>query len=350
MRTFSKARPMQQLTYVSPRRLEWHEVPTPTLVSDTDALVRPLAVARCDLDLAIAHGHDAFPGPFAMGHEAIGLVTDAGDRAGVAPGERVVVPFQLSCGRCGQCRRGFTNSCEAFPHRAAYGLKPSCGTDFGGALADRIRVRFADHMLVKLPEGLDPVALASVADNIPDGWRAVAPHLKARPGAGVLVIGGQTRSVTLYAAGLAASLGAGEVLFLDDDPGRRAVAQALGAHAEPLALAGRRPLKYEITVLGLDSEAALRFAIASTLPNGILTIVGMFFADPAIPLRAMYARGITLHTGRVQARAELPQVLAHCAQGHFHPERVTSRVVPFADAAEAMLDPGPKIIFTNDRP
>jgi alcohol dehydrogenase len=66
-----------------------------------------------------------------------------------------------------------------------------------------------------------------------------------------------------------------------------------------------------------------------------------------LPLRARYTRGITLHTSRVQARAELPQVLAHCAAGHFHPDKVTSRVVPFAEAVQGMLDPGPKIVFVN---
>ncbi len=102
-------------------------------------------------------------------------------------------------------------------------------------------------------------------------------------------------------------------------------------------------------MLANATEPALRFTIASTLPNGIVTIVGMFFEElVGVPLGAMYARGITLYTGRVQARAELPHALAHCAAGHFHPECVTSAVVPFAEAARAMLDPGPKVVFTND--
>jgi threonine dehydrogenase-like Zn-dependent dehydrogenase len=112
--------------------------------------------------------------------------------------------------------------------------------EFGGALSDFMHVPFADHMLVRLPEGLDPVAVASAADNIPDGWRAVAPHLKVRPGANVLVVGGMAQSVGLYAAGAAVSLGAGRVLYLDDDATRRAAAERLGATAEPLALAERR--------------------------------------------------------------------------------------------------------------
>jgi alcohol dehydrogenase len=56
---------MRQLTYVGPRRFEWYDVPAPRLTADTDAIVRPLTVARRDLDFYIAQGHRSFPGPFA---------------------------------------------------------------------------------------------------------------------------------------------------------------------------------------------------------------------------------------------------------------------------------------------
>lgn len=97
---------MRQLTFVGPGNFEWRDVPAPRLEADTDALVRPLAVARCDLDLYIALGTTPFKGPFAFGHESVGEVIDAGPKAGVVLGQKVVVPFQLSCGRCDSCRRG----------------------------------------------------------------------------------------------------------------------------------------------------------------------------------------------------------------------------------------------------
>jgi threonine dehydrogenase-like Zn-dependent dehydrogenase len=339
---------MRQLTYVGPKKLEWWDVPAPVLQSDTDALVQPLTVARCDLDLYIARGHPAFPGPFAMGHEMIGMVADAADKAGVRVGDTVVVPFQLSCGRCDECRRGFTNSCREYPLRAAFGLAPSGGREFGGALSERVRVPYADHMLIACPPLLDKINFASVADNIPDGWRAVAPHLKARPGARVLVISAQAQSVGLYAAGLAVSLGASEVLYLDDNEGRRQRAQKMGARAEPLNLP-RDPLKFEITVHAMAEESTLSFGLASTVPNGVFTQIGMFFSDTVpMPLRSLYARGIQFHTGRVHARAELPAVLSHCSQGRFDASAVTSRVVNFSDAVDGMLDASPKVVFVND--
>ena len=120
---------MRQLTFIKPGQFELHDVPAPKLKADTDAIVRPLAVARCDLDLYIATGFAVYPGgPFAFGHECVGEVVDAGSKAGVTPGTRVVVPFQMSCGRCATCKRGHTNTCEAYPFRAAYGLKPMSGT------------------------------------------------------------------------------------------------------------------------------------------------------------------------------------------------------------------------------
>lgn len=357
---------MRQLTFIKPGVLEWRDVPEPKLKADTDALVRPIAVARCDLDLYIATGLAPYRGPFAMGHETVAEVVDVGAKAGVKPGDCVMVPFQLSCGRCDACRRGYTNTCESFPSRAAYGLKPISGIEYGGALSDLMHVPFADHMLVRLPKGLDPVAVASVADNAPDGWRAVAPHLKARPGANVLVVGGMAQSVGLYAAGVAASLGAGRVLYLDDDATRRATAERFGISVEPLALAERREQartnratmhpaagglgQFEITVDASGSPDALDFAVSSTAPNGVCTSVAIYFTPTVpLPLAKMYSKGITFITGRVQARTDLPAVLDHCAAGHFHPERVTSRVVPFTQAAEAMTDSGPKILFTNDR-
>jgi alcohol dehydrogenase len=356
---------MRQLTFIKPGKFEWHDVPAPALKADTDAIVRPLAVARCDLDLYIAAGITVYSGgAFAFGHEAVAQVVEAGPKASVRPGERVVVPFQLSCGRCDTCRRGYTNTCEAFPFRAAYGLKPLCGTEFGGALSDLMHVPFADHMLVRLPKGLDPVSVASAADNVPDGWRAVASHLKARPGANVLVAGGVAQSVGLYAAGAAASLGAGRVLYLDDDPLRRAAAERFGTAVEPLTLPERREKakanraasparggleQFEITVDASGNPDVLDFVISSTAPNGVCTSVAIYFAPTTpIPLVKMYSKGITFITSRVHARAGMPAVLERCASGHFHPEHVTSRVVPFSQSAEAMTDPGPKLVFTND--
>lgn len=336
---------MQQLTFLAPGKFEWRDVPAPRIESARHAIVRPIAVARCDLDLYIALGVVPFAGPIAFGHESIGEVIDAGDAAGVVPGDRVAVPFQISCGDCASCRRGFTGSCEAVPPYAAYGLARP-GYDYGGALSDAMLVPFADHMLVRVPDGVDPVAAASAVDNIADGWRAVAPQLAERPGSTVLVIGGLAQSVGLYAAGAAVALGASRVLYLDDDARRCAIARQMGA--DVASIDGRDPGGgFDIVVEAAGNAQALAHGVRSAGPNAILTSVSIHLApETPVPLTQAYYRGLTIHTGRVNSRAVVPHVLDCIACGKLSPGAVTHRVLPFAEAGDAMTDPGPKLVFT----
>jgi len=339
---------MRQLFFIEPGRLEWRQVPVPVLSASTDAIVRPLAVARCDLDYHIVTGRVPFPGPFAFGHEMVGEVIEAGDAAGVTPGMRVIVPFQLSCGRCDNCRRGWTNSCSAFPPYASYGLAAGSRHEFGGGFADAVHVPFADHMLVRVPDSIGDEIAANLSDNIADGWRAVAGPLSARPGASVLVVGGLAQSVGLYSAAAAVALKAGRVVYLDDDAEQRARAVALGADALPLALADRHAARdqFDIVVEAAGDAAALGFAIQSTAANGVLTVVSIHLARTTpVPLQQAYYKGITIHTGRVQSRAVLSDVVQCVACGALRPAPVTHRIAHFAEAADAMDSRGPKIVF-----
>ena len=98
---------MRELTYVGPGQVEWREAPAPRLEGDGQVLVRPIAVATCDLDAVIVRGLAPFPPPFPLGHESVAEVGEIGDAVRtVRPGDRVVVPFQPACGACGFCRRG----------------------------------------------------------------------------------------------------------------------------------------------------------------------------------------------------------------------------------------------------
>src|ERR1044072_2644920 len=102
---------MRQLTFIEAGKLEWHDVAEPALDDDRAALVKPLAVATCDIDRGIVRGYVPFQGPVAMGHEGVAEVTDVGGGVtSVAPGDLVSVPFQVSCGECERCRRGETGN------------------------------------------------------------------------------------------------------------------------------------------------------------------------------------------------------------------------------------------------
>ena len=104
------------------RRLEWWEVGEPRIEDSRDALVRPLAVAACDLDFRIIRGETPLAGPIALGHEVVAEVVDRGDDGAVAPGDLVVVPFQISCGECPRCFAGHSSMCDSVPRRSMYGF------------------------------------------------------------------------------------------------------------------------------------------------------------------------------------------------------------------------------------
>jgi alcohol dehydrogenase len=365
---------MEQLTFIKPGRLEWRQVPEPRLCRNDDALVRPLVVARCDLDAAIlsgmapfrgeilhllrnalprAIGQDAlfkkapFKGPFPFGHESVGVVEDVGDAVvSVRPGNIVVVPFQISCGACPTCQRGMTNSCKQVPERSMYGLGELGGLEWGGHLSDLVRVPFANHMLQKLPDGVDPIAFASLSDNIPDGYRTVGPHLEARPKSRVLVVGGGAHSVGLYAVAFAKALGSSEVVYVDHDEQRLAIAKNAGADVAESSYVRTKHGLFPITVDASANVVGLHSALSAVEPGGVCTSVGIYYEGKTLmPLLSMYGRGVTFITGRVNASVDIQRILSLLDSIQFHPEIITTRLADWKDAAVALLDPSAKVVI-----
>jgi alcohol dehydrogenase len=338
---------MRELVYLGPGRLEWRETAPPTLGGDGEALVRPIAVATCDLDAAIVRGLAPFPSPFAIGHEAVAEVVAIGDSVRtVRPGDRVVVPFQPACGACAFCARGLTANCTAVPRTAMYGIG-AAGGDFGGMLADLVRVPFADAMLLALPGGVSPAAAASAGDNMADGWRAVAPYLRERPGAAVLILAGTGAcSIPLYAAAIAAALGAARVDYHDTDAPRLEIARRVGA--EPHLASGwpRRLGAYPITLEACGDPAGLACAPRSTEPGGHCPSTSIYFGgEVTIPITEMYMKGVSFHTGRVHSRTVLPDVLQLIAERRIDPGLVTTEHAGWAAAAEAIPGYTTKLVF-----
>ena len=329
---------VEQLTYLGPGELAWQEVSAPKLDSDRAALVRPLAVATCDLDRLIIAGESPFPAPFPIGHECVAEVIDVGDDVrAVRPGQRVSVPFQISCGECPACLRGRTGNCQSERPMSTYGFGPAVHR-WGGFLSDFVLVPFADHMLVSVPDGLASAAVASASDNISDAWRSVGPALASEPHAPVLVVGGAgAGSIGLYAAAIALALGSEAVTYADLDEGRLESARSLGAHTLEVPWP-ERVGPFPITVDANATQEGITLALRSTAPDGICTSNTIYFGEqPRLPLLEMYVKIVTFKTGRVHARPIMPEVLELAEQGAFRPELITSRVVDFSDAAEALL-------------
>jgi alcohol dehydrogenase len=216
---------------------------------------------------------------------------------------------------------------------------------WGGTFSDQLRVPYADGMLVGLPEEIDPVAAASVADNVCDAYRHIGPHLPgllARdPNAEVLVLAATnnrslyTPSCPLYTGLIALAMGARDVYFADSRPNVRAHAERLGMHAlhpRELRHHGLFPLVADIS--GTDVSRAL----SSTAPDGICSSSGGLHRGARVPFLQMYFRNATLHVGRAHVRSLIPEVLDLMTRGDLRPETVITTVAPLDDAPRVLRE------------
>src|SRR5438477_775763 len=335
---------MRQLTCTAPHDIEWREVPEPRLEGDAEALVRPLAVARCDIDLFLTSGFVPLRGPFALGHEAVAEVVDIGDSVpGLTRGQHVVVSFEVSCGDCRSCRAGHTANCDRYPVLSDYGMQPLSGVEYGGMLSDIVRVPHAATMLAPLAPGLDPVSLASVSDNVLDGYRAVAPHLASLPGADVLIVCHGGRSIPLYAVQAAVALGAGSVDYASDSAESLALAERLGAR--PLQTNFDKPKRrYPIVVDAGMTPAGLQYAIRATEPEGSLQSVSFDPGDVPMPLGRLYTLGVRFFTGRTHAAALPPEPMPLIEQRLLRPGNVSPAGIESDASAAAYGEPAIKLV------
>lgn len=346
---------MRQLNYERAHTVAWHDVPAPTLRSDLGALVRPLVVTTCDVDGVVISGLARLRGPVPLGHEGVAEVVEVGDRVSdFQPGDRVLVPWKISCGTCAKCQAGHTAHCRSVPREAAYSWGPTA-QEYGGFLSDLVYVPWADHMLCPVPPGVDPVRAAGVADNITDAWRAVGPPLAESPHGTVLIAGGGgPGSIGLMAAGLAHALGAARIVYLDWDAGRRSIAeQSYGAAVIDTATGLPEELDnrdFDITVDASGNPAVLALVLRHTGDNGTCTCTtaAIYAAgDVPVPMLHMYRRGVTLRTGWVDTRPLMTHPLGLIANGTYDPQPTVTSVVGFDDAPAALVEPFTKLVVTR---
>lgn len=321
----------RELIVTGKGELGWRTGHAPVLPSPDGALVRPVAVATCDFDHLIVRGHTRVPLPVAIGHEFVAEVLETGGAVRrVRAGETVIVPFQVHCGSCATCRAGWTSSCERVPWLSCYGLGAG-GGDRGGAVSDVVAVPWADAMLVRLPEGVEPAHAAALGCNVPDAYRCVGPQLAERPGADVLIGGGRFGSIGLVAVALARALGASRVDYLDDDPARRARAEELGA-----TVVDRPRGAYPVTVDASMDPARLATLLEATAPAGTCTVSTMYAARATpLPLMAMFERCLTLRTGQPHVRPLLDPVLGLVRSGTLDLGALIDRIHDWEDAPSA---------------
>jgi alcohol dehydrogenase len=336
---------MRALSVSPGARFAWREVPAPRAPRPGAAIVHPIAVATCDLDRALAVGATPFLLPLHFGHECVAEVLDVGEQvSSVRPGERVIVPFQISCGSCGRCRAGLTANCESVPPLSMYGFGIG-GGHWGGVVSDELAIPYADAMLVPLPDGIEPAAAASLADNVSDAYRHIGPHLPGlleRDTDGeVLILGATSKrslispSLPLYAGLIARALGARRVRFADARASVRTQAGRLGLTALPISeLRGLAPVALVVNASG--SPRGLRTALSLTAADGICTSAGGLHTNARIPAGLLYARNVTFHVGRTHARAVIPKVLELLVERRLRPEVVTTNLGSLDEAPRAL--------------
>ncbi|MGO4602826.1 zinc-dependent alcohol dehydrogenase [Terrabacter sp. 2YAF2] len=339
------------------RALTWHgiedvrvtDVPDPVIADTTDAIVRVTSTAICGSDLHLYRVLAPYlqPGDV-LGHEFMGIVEEVGpDVATLAVGDRVVVPFNISCGRCWMCQRGFFAQCETTQNTASgkgaslFGYTSLYGSVPGGQ-AEYVRVPHADFGPIVIPHERPDERFLYLSDILPTAWQAVEyADVSANDTLAVLGLG----PVGQLAVRAARHRGVGRVIGVDlvpdriekarahgaevidardtevvdaliemtDGRGPDAVIDAVGmeAHGNPLSemvmgAASRLPkpvARGAIERFGIDRLAALHTAVAAVRRGGTLSISGVYggSADP-MPMMELFDKGLTVRMGQCHVR------------------------------------------------
>lgn len=254
---------MRALTWQATTNVSVEEVPDPTILKPTDAIIRVTSAAICGSDI---HLFDLF-GPFlnkgdVLGHETMGIVEEVGSGVTrVKVGDRVVIPFVIACGACFMCDRGLHSQCETtqvHEHGTAaalYGYTELYG-EIPGGQAERLRVPLADFNATVIGTDLPDLRYLFLSDILPTAWQGV--QYAAVPEGGTLGVLG-LGPVGQFAARIGRYLGY-RVIATDPVPERRALAAKWGA---------------EVFDIDGDVVAKLKDATDGRGPDGIVDAVGM---------------------------------------------------------------------------
>lgn len=342
---------MKRIVFKKKHVLEWENVPELKIQGINQAIVKPIAVSRCDLDLPIVNGYTLFRPGIPIGHEFVGMIEETSPEiANQYPkGTKVIIPFQISCGICPDCTLGRSKACTSVPYASHYGMGPSA-KEFGGALSEKIWIPFAKQMLIPMPSDMDVISLASISDNIVEAWKLVGQWLEKKPNSPVMILGGLASSIGLYSASLAVGMGSSEVLYLDNDSERLKIAESLGAKAvsySVLPKAWERKFPLIADCHGL--KEGMDFALKSLSTEGIYGSASIFWTNKLeIPYLDLYNSGATLKIGRVDSREYIPHILKKISEKKIKPEKIVTKICSFEEATEAWLEPAIKLVVKMD--
>jgi threonine dehydrogenase-like Zn-dependent dehydrogenase len=375
---------MKAVTWQGQQKVSVEEVPDPRIEEPTDAVIKVTSTAICgsDLHLYSVLGPFIAPGDV-LGHETMGIVQDVGaEVTQIKPGDRVVIPFNISCGHCWMCDRGLFAQCETtqvtsqgtgaalFGYTELYGSVP-------GGQAEYLRVPQAQFGPIKVPEDVPDERVLYLSDILPTAWQAVA-YADVPDGGTLAVLGlgpvgqlatriGKHHGFRVIGVdrvperlALAAAHGV-ETLDLDtvDDVGPAliemtggrgpdSILEAVGmeAHGSPVEAAATKAVgllpdaiaKPVIKKAAVDRMAALHTAVTAVRRGGTVSISGVYGGqvDP-MPMMTMFDRGITLRMGQCHVKRWVEEIWpVLMADGDpLDVESLATHRPPLTEAAEA---------------
>lgn len=367
---------MKALTWHGNGDIRCETVDDPTIQDDRDAIIKVTSCAICGSDLHLYGGF--VPGMHAgdvMGHETMGEVVELGrGNTKLKIGDRVVVPFTISCGECRMCKASLFSLCErsnpsgamqakqiGYPTAGLFGYSELYGR-FPGGQAQYLRVPYADVGPIVVPNGLTDDQVLFLSDIFPTGYMA-AENCDIQPGQTIAVFG--CGPVGLFAIKSAFLLGAERVIAIDTVPERLQLARECGAETldyddedlqqRILDLTNGLGPDAVIEAVGLESHGtggvmetlqsklttterpyALMQAILACRPGGTVSLPGVFVGSAVpTPLGAFIGKGLTLKTGQTHVQRYLEPLMAMIVEGKIDPSFLITHRVSLEDGPEA---------------
>lgn len=324
----------------APRDIRVEDVPDPTIVRPTDALVRVTAACVCGSDLWPYRGINEVAGPTRIGHEFVGVVEEVGAEVrSVRAGDFVVAPFMYSDNTCPHCRVGIQSRCST---GGFWGGPDRDGAMVDGGQGEYVRVPLADGTLVstrEVPDDSLVPSLLSLSDVMGTGWHA-AVAAGVREGDTVVVVG--DGAVGLSGVLAAARMGAERIVAMSRHESRQRVAREFGATDIVEARGDDAVAAVKELTDGVGADAVLECvgtnesmstAIASARPGATVGYVGVPHGIE-YPVRDMFARNVGIAGGIAPARQYLPQLRDDVLSGAINPGLVFDLEVPLSDVAE----------------
>jgi threonine dehydrogenase-like Zn-dependent dehydrogenase len=362
------------------RDLRIEDVPDPTIINPRDAIVRVTTAAICGSDLHLYNGFvpSMMKGDI-LGHEFVGEIVETGPGVNnLRSGDRVVVPFPISCGACFFCQQGLTSACEnsnpnAWMAEKMWGHSP-CGIygyshltgGYAGGQAQYVRVPYADVNHLKIENGLADEQVLMLADILPTGYFG-AESCNIRPGDTVAVWG--CGPVGQFAIASARLLGAERIIAIDRFPARLAMAReecgaeavnyeevdlseylkevtggrgpdacidAVGLEGHLPGLAGLYDRVKQATMMQSDRPPALRQAIMSVRNGGTVSVIGVYGGLLSkVPFGAVVNRGLTIKAGQTPVHRYMRPLLERIERGEIDPTFVITHRITLDEVPEA---------------